>query len=136
IAVEWSLPSTSPTPNDPGFSGLASQLSTEFVPPRWLIEKSLVPPVQEVTDDKLGDSNAAGFVTTTIESNFLDPRNKNKPIQRKIKLKDEYGDPFIKMQKYIVVDKSNNAATFFFGQLGTFRYIDKDVQPGQAYFYR
>lgn len=136
IAIEWSLPSTSPTPNDPGFSGIATQLSTEFFPPKWIVEKSLIPPVQEVTDGQLGDQNAAGIVVTTVESNFLDPRNKNKPVPRKIRLKDEYGDPFVKMQKYIVVDISTNAATFIFGQLGTFRYIDTDVVPDQTYFYR
>lgn len=136
IAIEWSLPSTQPTSNDPGFKGLANQISTEFIPPKWIIEKSLIPPVTEVTDSQLTDPTAAGFVTTTQNSSFLDPRNKNQPIKKKIRLKDEYNDPFVKMQKYIVVDVSTNTASFLLGQLGTFRYIDTDVVPDQAYFYR
>jgi hypothetical protein len=135
LAIEWSLPSTTPG-HDPGFSGVTSQISTEFYPPKWLIEKSTTPPVQEVPDDQLGDNSLAGYVTTQIESNYIDPRNNNLPVKRKIKLKDEYGDPFVKMQEYIVVDASVNSLSFFLGQLGTFRYIDKNVEPDKAYFYR
>lgn len=136
IAVEWSLPSTTPTSGDAGFSGLVSQLGAEFVPPKWIIEKSRIPPVREISSGELADSDSAGIVTTNVDSNFLDPRKQNKPTPKKIRLKDSYGDPFIKMQQYIVVDASTNTATFLLGQLGTFRYIDNDVAADQTYYYR
>ena len=134
IVVEWSLPVTS-VAGDPGFSDLVQ--ATNFIPPRFLIEKSDTNPmVGEVDVSELGDTNAVGPVVATIPTKF---ENRGKPgdtIERKVKLTDFYGDPFLKFQKYIVIDSSTNTSSFTLGQLGTFRYIDTDVEVGKSYFYR
>lgn len=136
IVVEWSLPPTSP-PGDPGFSDLVQAFSTNFIPPRFLIEKSEVnPSVGEVNATALGDADAAGRVVATVTTNFEARGKPNNRVQRKVALFDEYGDPFYKFQKYIVIDSSNNTTTFLLGQLGTFRYIDNEVEQNKTYYYR
>ena len=136
VVVEWSLPPTS-SPGDPGFSDLIQAFSTNFIPPRFLIEKSEVnPAVNQVTADQLGDADAAGQVVMEITTEFEARGTPNNYIRRTVKLNDEYGDPFYKFQKYIVIDTSNNTTTFLLGQLGTFRYIDDEVELNKTYYYR
>lgn len=123
-------------PGDPGFSDLIQAFSQNFVPPRFLIEKSAAnPAVGEVDISQLSDATAAGPVVADMQTNFRE-RGKGPLVTRKARLKDYYGDPFLKFQKYIVIDSSTNTSTFLLGQLGTFRYIDKDVEPNKVYFYR
>ena len=133
IVVEWSLPPAS-NPGDPGFSDLIQSFSTDFIPPRFLIEKSdRNPAVGEVDVSELGDPDAVGQVVETLPTEF---ENRGEKISRKVRMIDKYGDPFLKFQKYIVIDTSNNTATFLLGQLGTFRYIDSDVELSKTYYYR
>ncbi|MFA5054330.1 MAG: hypothetical protein WC565_09740, partial [Parcubacteria group bacterium] len=46
----------------------------------------------------------------------------------------EYGFPFIRFQQYI--DITSRTLSFWTGHLGTFRWIDKDVEYGKTYYYR
>lgn len=135
LAIEWSLPSTVPPGNDPAFGGLATQISQEFYPPKWFIEKSTVPLTQEISVDQLSDPTAVGFVTNVVPTTAVDPRS-NKLIERKIRVHDDYGEPFYKFEFYAIVSPTSNPDMFFAGQLGTFRYIDTAVEPGKTYYYR
>jgi hypothetical protein len=135
LVVEWALPQGTRA-GDPGFSDLLGAISDEFSPPNFLIEKNEVNPTKEITDSQLNDDDACGRLTTEVDTNYEVRGQPGKVIQRKIRLNDEYGDPFIKSQKYIVIDTSSNTGTFLLGQLGTFRYIDHDVVPDRTYWYR
>jgi len=140
IAVEWSLPPVT-SPGDPGFSDLIQAASMNFVPPRFLIEKSEInPAVGEInisTSDvsQLSDPAAAGPVTMNQQTYFR-VRGREELITRKIRLFDQNEDPFLKFQKYLVVDAKTETATFLLGQLGTFRYIDTEVEQNKTYYYR
>ncbi len=152
LAVEWTLASTVSTA-DPSLEGLAADISAEFYPPKWLVERSETAPVSEVEissssdDGKLRDSSLTGPVTTSVLSSFTDPRAGNRFIPTKIKLLDSYGDPFVKMQTGTVIQLDlgnignsapvgNNVGSFLLGQLGTFRFIDTNVEVGKTYYYR
>ncbi len=135
LVIEWSLPSTVHI-GDPGFSDMFTSLSTEFLPPKFLIEKSSKNPNVELDASSLSDASAVGTVTTQITTNFELRGQPGVPIKRKVRLTDEYQDPFVKFEKYIPIDTANNSTTFFLGQLGTFRYIDNDVEIGKTYWYR
>jgi hypothetical protein len=134
VVVEWALPPTT-NPGEPGFSDLIQAFSTHFFPPRFLIEKSEInPAVGEIDIAELANPDSAGIVTAILPTVFeLKP---NQPISRKARIPDSYQNPFVKFQKYIVLDTSNNTSSFILGQLGTFRYIDTDVEPGKLYYYR
>lgn len=135
IAVEWSLPPAT-SPGDPGFSDLIQSASTNFVPPRFLIEKSEVnPAVGEVDVSQLSEATATGQVVMSQRTHFRE-RGTGPFLARKVRLNDQYGNPFIKFQKYIVVDATHETATFLLGQLGTFRYIDSEVEQNKTYYYR
>jgi len=135
IAVEWSLPPVS-TPGDPGFSDLIEGASVNFVPPKFLIEKSVTnPAVGEVSIADLNDRSAAGPVMMSQVTQFR-ARGSGEYLIRRIRLMDQYGNPFLKFQYYIVIDAAEETSTFLIGQLGTFRYIDSDVVPNKTYYYR
>jgi hypothetical protein len=133
VVVEWALPPAS-RPGDPGFSDLVQAFSIDFIPPKFLIEKSAVNPYVELSSDLLGDPDAVGQVTILVDTNFEDRGQPGKRIKRKVRLQDQNNDPFIKFQKYIDIDTTS--LTSILGQLGTFRYIDKDVEVGKTYYYR
>lgn len=119
LSVEWSLPSTT-NRADGSFSGLLSSGVSEFIPPKFLIEKTSIPNGEVVTFER--------------ETPFED--KKGNIVKRKEKARDEYGDVFRKFEKYIVVDPTTNTGTFLLGQLGQFRYIDNDVEKDKTYYYR
>lgn len=120
IAVEWSL-ATNQFPPDPGFQDLVANVGSEFIPQKWLIERS---------DEPQGPPTR----TVEAETNFEDRRGQ--PIKRLEKVRDEYGDFFREFNKVFIIDPTQNAATFFLGQLGTFRYIDDTAEKGKVYHYR
>lgn len=135
LVVSWALP-PSGRPGDPGFSDIVESFSTDFFPPKWLIEKSSLDVTGEVDIKSVNDAGAVGRVTAVVETEFELRGIPGDTIETKIKLNDEYNDPFIRFEEYIVIDATNESATFFLGQLGTFRYIDTDVEPGKTYYYR
>ena len=120
IAVEWTL-ATNQYPPDPGFSDLVATISSELIPQKWLIERTSRPEGPELISKE---------VTTNFES-----RDK-KPVKRQERVRDETGDLFRKFQDYIVIDASTATATYLLGQLGTFRYLDKDIDKDKTYSYR
>lgn len=134
LAVEWALPSTVPASDD-AFTGIAAQVSQEFYPPKWLIERSEAAVTQEVPDTALSDPTAAGYVTKVVPSRTVDFRT-GQQVQRKIRVQDENGAPFLKFQTWAIVSAGSNTGTFILGQLGTFRYIDTSVQKDRTYYYR
>lgn len=120
LAIEWSL-ATNQFPPDPGYTDLLPTISSEFIPQKWLIEKT----------DTIG-----GPPTKTVEDETRFESRRGKPIKRKRKVRDEHGDFWREFTKYIIIDPSTTTATFLLGQLGKFRYIDKDVEPDTTYYYR
>lgn len=139
LAVEWSLPTFSPSA-DGTFTGVTGALVNEFVPPKWILERSERPLNTELYvdpeagDDPLTDPEAAGYVTTLVPTSMKDPRT-NRVVMRKVRVVDEYGEPFTKFQRYIDVS-SQALGTMLMGQLGTFRWIDTEVEYGKTYYYR
>jgi hypothetical protein len=135
IAIEWSLPTNQQSP-DPGFSDLVTSVGTEFIPPKFLIERSDFPVTPEIDMSEVDNPHAVGVVTTTYETDFELRGKPGQRMKRKERVTDEYGDPFVKFQKYTVIDATHATGTFLLGQLGKFRYIDNEVEFGQTYYYR
>lgn len=135
VALEWSA-TTSMQPRDPGFTDLVTRLGTELYPPKFLIERSEVPVNQELASTDVNTLGKAGTVFHTYDSDFELRGKPGRRIKRKVKMTDEYGDPFIKFQTYAVVSLTDTPTAFFLGQLGKFRFIDTNVEFGKTYFYR
>lgn len=139
IEVSWTLPTTQETP-DPGFSDVFMKMASEFIPPNFIIEKSVDvhPASRKVQLSDMGNADATGLVEydqpvnvdPSIASRFA-TRVDNKVVNR-LPLREISGEPLVKFQKYIVP----GTGTDILGQLGRFRYIDNDVEVGKTYFYR
>lgn len=133
IELQWTLPTNVETP-DPGFTDLVSKVASEFIPPQFIIEKSIVnPAAQKIDVGQLQTPDAAGIVEFN-RATFTDVNNLSQPVQRRETLRDEFGDPVIKFQKYITIDQTG--VTAILGQLGKFRFIDTDVALNNTYYYR
>jgi hypothetical protein len=127
LAVEWGLPTTTGTA-DPGFSGLVSNLGTEFAPPQWLVERTGIYPSDETTDfDTVGP-----LFVNREDPNIRNPRT-GKPIMKKYRVVDEYGQPVILLENAYVVNRSTGLLGFLLGQ---YRWLDKDVTADKPYWYR
>lgn len=120
IAVEWSL-ATNQFPPDPGFTDLVATVSSEVIPQKWLIEKTSRPEGPEL-------------VSKEVTTNYLG--RDGLAIKRQERVRDESGDFFRKFEDYLVIDAQTATATYVLGQLGKFRYIDKDVEKNKTYHYR
>jgi len=120
LAVEWTL-ATNQFPPDPGYTDLLPTVASEFIPEKWLIERT---------------SRAGGpeVITKEVTTNF--ESKEKKQIKRVEKLRDENGDVFRKFEDYIVIKALDNSATYFLGQLGKFRYLDTNVDRDKTYYYR
>jgi hypothetical protein len=120
LALEWSL-ATNLIPPDPGFTDLLGSVSAEFIPQKWLIEKT---------------SRAGGpeLLSKEVLTNHSD--RDGIPIKRQERVRDDSGDPFRKFEEYIVIDAKTATGTYLTGQLGKFRYIDKNVEKNKVYYYR
>lgn len=139
INLSWTLPTSSESP-DPGFSDLVTKVAAEFVPPSFVIEKSVdVNPAGERIDLTDWGNPAATGVTYFDRPTTIDPslasrfaRVQDGVVTRREILADDQGDPVVKFQQYLNVP----TATDILGQLGRFRFIDTDVEPGHTYYYR
>lgn len=137
VQLSWTLPTSSEAP-DAGFADVVSKVAAEFIPPSWVIEKSVDvnPASQKIAIEDLSDPDSTGLVEFDRETTFtvgLGGRFvADEPVVRRTMLTDDKGEPFIKFQKYIVV----GAATNILGQLGKFRYLDDDVEFDKTYYYR
>lgn len=133
IQLRWALPTSLVTP-DPGFSDLVTMVAKEFIPPQFLIERTTVNPASQKIDiTALQDPESSGQVEFDFES-FTSVQNPTQPVIVRQVLRDEYGDPVVKFQKYVLLDQASFTSNL--GQLGTFRYLDTDVEPGKVYYYR
>ena len=135
VLLEWGTPSAQQPP-DPGFSDLVTMLGTELYPPKFLIERAEQPVNQELSSDALTVPYSTGTLYHTYESDFEVRGKPNKRANRKVQVVDQYGDPFIKFSSYQVVSLTDTPDTFLLGQLGKFRYIDKNVDFDKTYYYR
>jgi len=133
IQLQWTLPSSVETP-DPGFSDVVTKVAKEFIPPKFLIEKSVINPASQKIDiGELQTAESAGLVEFN-RATFTNVANMNQPVLVRQTLRDEYGDPVVKFQKYVLIGQLDIESIL--GQLGTFRYIDIDVEADKTYFYR
>ncbi len=135
LVIEWSLPGKQVSASG-GQRPVFQDFAHELIPPYFLIEKSTVNPNQTIDVSQLATASAAGLVTQTVVTNFEQNGQPNQPVMATIKVGDFWNDPFIKFQTYIPINPTTNFGTFLAGQLGTFRYIDNNVKPGQTYWYR
>jgi hypothetical protein len=113
LVLEWG-PSSNTIPPTPDFDDLVASAAAEFVPQKFLIEKSTKVPEVE---------------TVEVESVFEDKRGRK--VKRKVRVKDEYGDLFKKFEQYFVVDPTALTA---FGP--KFRWFDFDTEEDKTYYYR
>lgn len=120
LMIQWGLASNQ-FPPDPSFADLVQTTSAEFIPQKWLVEKT-------------SREGGPEILTHEGETSFEDRRGR--PIKRKIKVRDPSGDYFRKFEKYYVIDASTATSSYLLGQLGTFRFIDEDVEPEKTYHYR
>ena len=131
VSLTWTLPTTAETP-DPGFTDLVSRVANEFIPAKYLIEKSVeINPSAELIDiADIKSPTSAGEVEFTRAV----PTAGGDVVNKKERLRDTYEEPVVKFTEYIVLDET--AVTSLLGQLGTFRYIDSDVAANKTYYYR
>lgn len=113
LVVEWG-PSSNTIPPTPDFEDLVASAAAEFVPQKFLIERSSKPPE---------------LVTHTVETTHEDKRGR--PIKRKVRLKDENGDLVKKFEEYHVIDPG--ALTI---AKSKFRWFDSDAKEDVTYYYR
>ena len=130
IQLQWTLPSTQESA-DPGFSDVLQKVWTEFVPPNFLVERSVEvnPASRRIDMERLGNPGEAGIVEFDREMEF---ELAGERVTKKEPLLDDAGEPVIKFGAYDVVD----APTQILGQLGKFRYIDTNVEVDKDYYYR
>jgi len=131
--LEWSLPTTQDVA-DPGFVDMVSKVASEFLPPKFLIEKTEISPNIEIEEADLQDPDKVGLVMVDQQSNYEQIGEPGKYLTRRLKLRDTFGEPTIKFRHYYVIDSDD--ASFWLGQLGTYRWIDDEVEFGHQYFYR
>lgn len=120
LMIQWGLASNR-FPPDPSFADLVATTSAEFIPQNWLIEKT-------------SREGGPEILTHEGETSFEDRRGR--PIKRKIKVRDPDLDYFRKFEKYYVITAASATSNYILGQLGTFRFIDEDVEPEKTYYYR
>jgi hypothetical protein len=131
VGLSWTLPTSAETP-DPNFGDLVSRVAHEFVPAAYLIEKSvgINPSAEVISIADMKDPNKAGEVELIREVPTAGGTN----VRKREVLRDNTGEVLTKFSKYIVLDRTS--VSNLLGQLGTFRYIDLDIQPNVTYYYR
>jgi hypothetical protein len=133
LELMWTLPTSLETP-DPGFSDVVTKVARELIPPQFLIERSTLNPASSKIDiSALGNADSVGQVEYDLKQ-FTGVQNVNQAVLVRTTLRDEYQDPVVKFQKYTVIGQLDIESIL--GQLGTFRYIDTDVESDRTYFYR
>jgi len=119
--LEWTVGSNKKFPSS-SFEGLSTDLSAQFRPANWLIERTTVYPSGNVTDFK----NPG--VHQTILS-LPNPHDTANPIKTTLNTRDVNGQPLVLMQTALSVSPP-------FVNLTKLRYIDKTVEVGKQYWYR
>jgi hypothetical protein len=133
VQLQWALPTSLETP-DPGFSDVVTKVAKELIPPKFLIERSVINPASQKIDiSQLQTADSAGTVEFN-RSTWTNVTSPSTPVLIRQLLRDEYGDPVVKFQQYKILDQTS--ITSILGQLGKFRYIDDDVEENTTYYYR
>lgn len=131
IQLSWSLPTSAETP-DTGFSDLVSRVASEFVPPKFLVERSTVNPASQTIDiSQIKAPSAAGRVEF---SRTVPVAGTSTSVSKREFLLDSYGELVVKFTESFVVDPGSVEGML--GQLGTFRYVDRNIDPDTTYYYR
>lgn len=137
-SLQWTLGGTT-NPPAPGFTDLGSMIANEFLPPKWLVERSSTPLNNEV-DVGAGGVGRVTYMQTTSHEDRGQPAQF---LKQKVLLHDENGDPVIKFDTYNVLTVAddngnllNSIANGAVGELGFVHYFDTNVQPDQTYYYR
>jgi len=143
IELKWELPTTKEVP-DPGFTDLVSRVGADFIPPKWLVERAETPLSAEldvsgsqpnqVDLTTLNATSNAGKCVFTVDSGYSLPGELNESALIKQQLLDETGEQVLKFDKVEVLERDSLEGLL--GQLGTFRYIDRDIELDKTYFYR
>jgi len=144
VQLSWTLPTNMETP-DPGFRDLVVKVADEFIPPAFLVERSDLPPAQAVNVSSgdytspvslaaMHDPATSGLPQYDRLTEFTVPGSPGERLPVTESLLDDTGEPVIKFQRYTVIDGVN--VTNILGQLGTFRYLDTDIELGKTYYYR
>jgi len=144
VQISWTLPTNMETP-DPGFTDVVTKVADEFVPPAFLIERSDIAPTvpleassgnttDPVSLSVLHDPTTTGLPEYDLLTDFTRQGSPGDRLSVKDRLLDDQGEPLIKFQRYTVIDGLN--VTNILGQLGTFRFLDTDVELGKTYYYR
>lgn len=155
LELKWTLASTQEVPN-PGFTDLLTKAVSEMVPPNFLIERATVRPVQQVdvsenpdlkfvtSTDEAGNIDLGAMASTAEEhvgvltkldpTGFTDSSSVTHQLLRRAPVLDSYGEPFIKFNRYYILDSVSLSSLL--GELGTYRWIDTDVKEGVTYWYR
>jgi hypothetical protein len=132
IGLTWDLPTSSETP-DAGFHDVISRVANEFVPPKFLIEKSkgIDPAAGLIDKADILDPEKAGKVEHSVEKLVAGASG---TVEQRQLLRDSYDDLVIKFTECIVLDTT--AITGLIGQAGRMRYVDEQVEPDVTYYYR
>lgn len=118
LVVEWQLPSDKGiAPSN--FKSLLASTAAEFVPPKFLLERTTQP---------------GGYPLTAVARTQL--RKNGQDVTVVVPVREKTGEPFLRFDSATVIDASTNTATFLSGATGTYRYIDTSVEPGVSYYYR
>lgn len=133
IQLSWSLPTSLSTP-DPGYRDLVTKVAREVIPPRFLIERSTINPASQKIDISALQTAGSTGTTEYNRATWSNTSNPSQPVLTRELLRDEYSDPVVKFQKYIVIGQVD--ITSILGQLGKFRWIDTDVEEDKTYYYR
>lgn len=131
LGITWDLPTSSETP-DAGFNEVVSRVANEFVPPKYLIEKSKgVDPAAGLIDvASIRKPTLAGKVEQSVEKLVAGTTS---PVTERSLLRDSYDDLVVKFTDAIVVDPSIFAVPGFLGRM---RYVDAEVERDVTYYYR
>lgn len=113
LVLEWG-PSSNTVPPTPDFEDLVGSAAAEFVPQKFLIERSAVVPTVLTHE-----------VTTTFED------KRGRPIKRKARVKDENGELVKHFQEYYVIDPSVLTIA-----KAKFRWLDENAKEEVTYYYR
>jgi len=120
LVLEWGSPSDIAVPVTNAAS-LLMNTGREFVPPKFLIERSegsASPPVYQILS------------LTSFQK-------KGNPVYTTVPVRETTTrEPFLLFQNATTVKPGENTATFLSGATGTYRFIDTSVEPNKTYHYR
>ncbi len=126
LVVEWQMPTNPGGTGAFGFVNSMVSFYNSFRFPNFIIERSETPQGELVEQEV--DTPVAGKGIALVAQKY-----KIAPPNTKVVVKEPNGTTFRNFPKKIKVGKDDLVAGAF---TSTYRYIDKGLEPGKAYFYR